>query len=128
MAEKKRVGLIREYYDILNEWMHLIEENQNIGRILTKIGVKQIAIYGMGSMAIHIINMLKNSDIEVVCVMDSEPLVYYDVKTSTIDNEPLEVDLIIYTNPNEDDEVLEKLKKISKVMYIGDVIFDNIKV
>ncbi|WP_026525944.1 hypothetical protein [Butyrivibrio sp. MB2005] len=126
---KRKVGLFREFYTLLDEWMRLIEDGRNIDMILSDMGVSKLAIYGMGNMAQHIVQALASSRIEVVCVMDVYEEEYAELKTVTMDKCDLSLDMIIYTNPNEEDEVIAKLqsKFDCRVEYLGNIIFENIR-
>ena len=125
---KSRVGLFREFYTLLDEWMRLVENGRNIDSVLSDMNVKKVAIYGMGSMALHIIKNLEGSQVEVACVMDDVAEEYAELKTITTDECDGDLDMIIYTNPKEEDEKLTELKDRfgCRVEYLGDIVFENI--
>lgn len=121
---------IYDFYRTLNQWLTLIENGDNIGSIINSIGnIHNIAIYGMGDMARHIINALKETDIRVVCILDKKSYECYDgLKIETIDACDKNMDLVIYTDSTLTKQVIEDLSVKFKcpVVSLADLVFDNL--
>jgi FlaA1/EpsC-like NDP-sugar epimerase len=113
------------FYIVLNRWMFLKHKGENIGDYLCARNIRRIAIYGMGDMARHLWDELKNTKCEVVAVIDSEEKYYYDdIKTITIENFKENVDMIVYIDPLEPVNMIEELKvKCQNVCSLEDVVF-----
>lgn len=128
--ENKREKMINEFYTVLDQWLTLYEENDNlIERTLFSQNYRNIGIYGMGTMGYHLIQTLKNSDIHIEYVIDNEHRQFCDgIKTVTINDNLEGMQALIYTNPFEKEEVLENIKQKYKVpiIYLGDIVFGNI--
>jgi hypothetical protein len=131
MNVNKRMEMMEEFYRTLNQWMTLIEKGENIDGVISSVGnVHEIAIYGMGDMARHIMVALKETDIRIVCVLDNNEYECYDgIEITKIENCSKKVDLVIYTNPLEEDLVIEKLKTKFGCPVIGlsDIVFNNLR-
>lgn len=129
MASTKRLKMIEEFYHIFDQWLTLMENGISIDSILIKHGYHKIAIYGMGTMAVHFMKTLENSNVTVEYVIDKETEYYTDIKIVAEDDASDPVDVIVYTNPNEEpgnlQEIADKLK--CDVVSLAEVIFDNMK-
>ena len=60
------------YLNLLDYWMTLREDNHSIGEKLEKMGHNRVLIYGYGIIGRHLEHELKDSDIEVVGVIDRQ--------------------------------------------------------
>lgn len=129
MASLSRVKMIEEFYHILDQWLTLTEKGIRIDSILLKHGYHKIAVYGMGTMALHFIKALENSNVTIEYIIDPVTNYYTNIKivADTTASDP--VDAIIYTNPNENIENLQEISNRLKcdVVSLADVIFDNMK-
>lgn len=131
MHSNERVDKIKTFYHIMDQWLTLYEERRTIGDILIANGYLTIAIYGMGTMGVHLIESLKKSKVKIKYVIDSSVAVYCNgVTTKTLEDCMDVVDAVIYTNPNEKVEVIKEInEKFScKVISLEDVVFDNLGV
>lgn len=129
MEKTKRDEMIEEFYYVLDQWLTMLENGKSVGAIVQETGCKNIAIYGMGAMARHLLYALKNTTVKVVCVLDNVAREYYgNIRTQTVSECNETVDLVIYTNPKEDAQVLQKIvqKYECPVVSLVDVVFDNI--
>lgn len=128
--ENKREKMINEFYTILDQWLTLYEENDNlIERTLLFQNFRNIGIYGMGTMGYHLIQTLRNSEIHTKYIIDSEHRKFCDgIKTVTINDNLEGMEVLIYTNPFENRETLENIKQKYNVpvVYLGDLVFGNI--
>lgn len=121
---------INEYYHILDEWLNIIERGGDITKPLKEKSISIVAIYGMGTMARHFITALSKEKINLCGVYDSKIGVYPDgLETKSITEYKGGADAIIYTNPFEEEDTLKKFQTDfqCEVIYLGDVIYDNLK-
>lgn len=128
--ENKRLEMFTEFYRVLDQWMTLKEQHKDVDEILAKNGYHKIAVYGMGSMALHLIEALRGSDITLEYAIDKNPDFYTDVCIKTPDEELDKVDVVIYTNKFEDKRVIEELKQKAgcPLVSLSDLVFDNINI
>ncbi len=126
----KRYKMIEEFYHIFDQWLTLIESGISIDAILERKGYHKVAVWGMGTMAIHFIKALEQSGVSVEYAVDKPGAEYYtSVKVISANEICLPVDVIVYTNP---DENLEEVQGVADrlncdVVSLADVIFDNMK-
>jgi hypothetical protein len=126
----KRYKMIEEFYHIFDQWLTLMEDGIGIDTILERKGYYKIAVWGMGTMAIHFLKALEHSKVSVEYAVDKSATEYYvNVKVISKDKVYDHVDAIVYTNPNEN---LEEIQDVADrlncdVVSLADVIFDNMK-
>ena len=126
----KRLKMIEEFYHIFDQWLTLIEDGISVDSILKKRGYNKVAIYGMGTMAMHFIKALENSSVSVEYAIDKSSADFYtNVKVVAEDDVLDQVDVIVYTNPNENIEIVQEIASRQKcdLVSLADVIFDNMK-
>lgn len=126
----KRLKMIEEFYHIFDQWLTLIEDGISVDSILKKRGYNKVAIYGMGTMAMHFIKALENSSVSVEYAIDKSSADFYtNVKVVAEDDVLDQVDVIVYTNPNENIEIVQEIASRQKcdIVSLADVIFDNMK-
>lgn len=120
-----------ELFHVYDKWIQLLEEGVKISDILCERGLKNVAIWGMGSTAIHLCKQLCQSNVCVKFVVDeSGDDFYVDVPiVSAIDADFYGIDIIIYTNPQENGELFEKIKNnySCKIISISDLIYEDIE-
>ncbi len=83
----------RKYYQLLNNWMINRENNRKIEQLFIGLGIRNVAIYGMGDLGKHLLKELENSMINVLLCLDkrteflymNEPLTYINDNYSDID-------------------------------------------
>lgn len=68
--ENTNVKMYISYYRLLEKWMLLREKRISINRYFEKNGISNIIIYGMGKMTHHLLEDLKDSEINIVCAID----------------------------------------------------------
>ncbi len=109
---KEKGDKYKSYYNMLTKWLELEEEGNPVDYLLKEPGYEKIAVYGMGNIGKHLCSVLKETDVEVVCGIDS--YAENDVKDVTvfsINDELPEVDAIIVTIPFAFTEIQENLEK-----------------
>ncbi len=116
-----------ELYRILNEWMYLHERGKKVSDILLDKGLENIALYGMGDCAIHLIKELEGSKSRIKCLIVDDKSEYdVPIPVVKLGDRIDEVDCIICTVPVIDDESKKLLseKYCCKVIILADVIFE----
>lgn len=61
------------YYHTLNMWLEMSQKGKSGVSYLQKKGIRRIAIYGMKELGERLYEEVKNTGIEVVCVIDKNP-------------------------------------------------------
>lgn len=86
------------YKNIYSTWLALHQAGRAISDYLTKNGVNCIAVYGYAELGTHLINELKQSKIEIRCVIDRQKRYpYLGIPVVHPEEFVEEVDLIIVT-------------------------------
>lgn len=86
------------YYQILNMWLEMKQKGKSAVTYLQKKRIKRIAIYGMKELGERFYEEVKNTGIEVVCIIDKYPdNVIGDFTVISPEGEIPEVDAIIVT-------------------------------
>ena len=119
------------YYKIANQWLLNIQAGRTIKTFFDKSEIKNIAIYGMGSLAEILYNELKNTDITVKYYIDqcADTMISTEEGCNVIGIDEIgqreEVDAIIVTPVFDFDSIADKLKRVyaGKVISLDEVIF-----
>lgn len=86
------------YYRMLNMWLEMKQKGKSAVTFLQEKKIKRIAIYGMKELGERIYEEVKNTEIEVVCIIDKKPdSVLGNFKVISPDQEIPDVDAIIVT-------------------------------
>lgn len=109
--KNERLNMFEEFFHILDQWMTLHEDGINLSMILEEKGYREIAVYGMGNMATHIVQELKDSPVNVLYIIENTSDSYYvDAEIKSLENDELpKVDMIIYTYGLNNVQVREDL-------------------
>lgn len=116
-------------YNLVGEWLSMIERGSSLEKNLKKMGVNSVGIYGMGMLGAHCYSQLKSSDIDVKCVIDKKNILgVYSVKKCKGDEKIEDVDAIIITPLFYYNEIKEELTKNNNIRVISlqDVINEDI--
>lgn len=94
-------------------WMSLKEKNMNISYYFQRYRIKNIAIYGYGMLARHLLTELEGTGIEIDYIIDRNSSrrksLRYEVKG--LDDELTQVDAVIVTIVDEFDSIYQLLKE-----------------
>ena len=99
------------YFSILNMWLDLKQQNKGIVQYMKEHGYLRIAIYGASDLGNRLFSELKNSEIDVVCVIDKRNNVLGDFKLISPDDEVPSVDLLVVCAEFYFDEIKSFMKK-----------------
>lgn len=115
------------YRTIYNQWLGLHHAGIYIADYLREKGIKRIAVYGYAEYGTHLVNELKNTEIEIVCLIDQKNRYPYS-KIQVIKPDEFEgnVDLVIVTALMHYDEIKEYYKKrgISQLISLEEMLED----
>ena len=95
----------------LGKWMTLREEEKTVDKYLCQLGIKKIAVYGIGILGRYLVEQLQDSTVEVSYLIDrvsTKQITGY--KTVTPYEELEDVDAIIITVVGEFENVCDVLK------------------
>lgn len=123
---KERLNMFENFFHILDQWMILREEGKSIERFFIDHQYKVIAVYGMGTMANHLICELENSSIDIKYGIDKKADTYYkDIEVFAINDNLPTVDAVIVTATFMYDEIEKQLKKVMKcpIISLDDAVF-----
>ena len=113
----------------LGKWIMLREEKKTVESYLCQLGVKKVAIYGIGILGRYLVEELKDSTIEICYLIDKEltkQIVGY--KTVNPYGELERVDAIIITVVGEFGNVCDAIKEKTDARLIGieEMIYERI--
>ena len=92
--------------------------------------IKNIIIYGLGKMANHLMEDIKESDINVVCAIDIGAINKYShFPVITLDEEIPDADCIVVTPVHEAEAIKESLKNRTSVPVLSllDILDECVK-
>ncbi len=116
------------YYHILNQWVSLKQKKKTVVEYFERNNYKTVAIYGMKELGELLLFELENSEIDVRCIIDQDPI-FINKKTSVLHPDDIipDVDVIVVTASYYFREIEKKMKqKINgDVVSIDDVVFSE---
>ena len=109
-AEKqKRIDKFVGYFNILDAWMCLKEQNISLSEYFAECGYEKIAIYGWGKMGKHLYEELKDSKIEVAYAIDRNISGSGEMKVYNLNDKLPEVDAVVVSATFDYDAIYEQL-------------------
>lgn len=107
------------YLELLYEWVEMEQNGKETKKYLDDL--RTVAIWGKGKCCDLLINDLKARGNEVVCIIESNPLVeeYKELPVISIEDLPNNVDTIIIVPYYDSVEIKEKIKCRPDVKVIG---------
>lgn len=128
IAEKdQKINKFKNYYNMLNEWLYLKQNETSLDTYFKKNDYNSIAIYGMGEMGNRLYDELKQSDIEVKYVIDKNATsVYSELEVLDPEEEFPEVDAIVVTATFAFDEIENSIEnKVNcPIVSLEDVVYE----
>lgn len=116
----------KELFNLLNRWMTVKEKNINLSIYLETRGYQNVMIYGMGPVGIHIVEELRNSNVNIVCGMDQRKVDCVSIDVIESNNDIPKCDAIILsvvTNRREISNLISKRTNIP-IISIVDIIYE----
>ena len=128
-VEKKdeKVNKFKSYYNMLNQWLYLKQNDKSITKYFEDNNYKSIAIYGMGEMGSRLYDDLRNSDISVKYAIDKKAVgTYEDLVVYDLEDEFEDVDVIIVSAVSAFDEIEDELSDKVKcpIISLEDVVYE----
>lgn len=125
--QKERIDKFYGYFQLVNQWLLLKNQNKSLVTYFEQNNYKNIAIYGMGELGNRLYEELKGTDVKIAYAIDKKAeRIFSDVNVVTMDDELERVDAIIVTPIFMFDELEEML--MDKVDYpiisLEDVVFE----
>lgn len=107
------------YYRLLDKWLFLREKNISVRQYFQKYGMEFIIIYGMGKMAQHLLEDLKGSQVQVVCVIDRSANISSPFPVISDEAEIPDADCIIITPIYDVAVIKQKLEAKTSIPVIS---------
>ncbi len=121
----KRIYKFKSYYNLLNQWLCIKQENKSLEKYFMDNSYKTIAIYGMGEMGNRLYEDLKQTNIEVKYAIDKDGG-FGEIDIFDMEDEFPEVDAIVVTAIFDFETIEENLRE--KVNYdivsLEDVVYE----
>lgn len=96
--EDEKLQKMHKFYNLLVCWLQKKQEGKSIVEYLNGQGYKRIVIYGMKELGELLLHECKDSDIDVVCIVDKNPNIICDsIKVVRPEEELPEADVMIVT-------------------------------
>lgn len=124
--EKKMSQKHLDLYMLMNQWVHVKQENKSIERYLLDHGYKTIAIYGMSYVGETLIEELRDSRINISYGIDRKADgAFLGIDVYRPDEVLNEVDVVIVTSITFMSEIVGQLEsKVScPIISIEDILF-----
>ena len=122
---KLRARKERGLFFLMNQWIGLKQDNQQIETYFQKNNYHRIAVYGMGFVGMRLIKELRNTNLNIIYGIDQNAAnISSDLKLLTLEDELPEVDVIIVTVLGSFQEIYDKLSTKIKcdIVAIEDII------
>lgn len=114
-----KLEMYMKYYRLLEVWMQNLENGKKMEYYFQYNNYNQIALYGMGKMANHVIKELENSNIQIAYSIDRNPSISADIPILSIDEKIFPaVDAIIVTPIYDFPDIERKLSQIIDIPII----------
>lgn len=108
------------YYRLLEKWMILHERGGCAKQYFMEHGINNVIIYGLGKMANHLIEDIKESGINIICAIDMRAFNLYDgFPVITPDETIPDADCIIITPVHEVKSIQQKLENRTSIPLIS---------
>jgi len=123
----QKVDKFKQYYNLLNQWLSLKQQNKKMSDYLLKREINSIAIYGLGNIGELLHQELKETNVEVAYAIDNcSDDMYSELKVYNLQDNLPEVDLIIVTAVFDYESIKNHLNKITSinVQSLEDILFD----
>lgn len=119
----------KSYYNMLNQWLILKQEEKSLAQYFENAGYHTIAIYGMGEMGNRLYEELKDTNIEVKYAIDKNVnSTYLDLEVFDVEDDDFAaVDAIVVTAVFAFDEIESTLKEKVDITIVSleDVVFQS---
>ena len=112
---------------MMNQWVKVKQEGENLSEYFETNGYEKIAIYGMSYAVETVLDELRESKIEVVYGIDNRAdSIYLDLDIVTMEDTLEEVDAVVVTAITYFEEIAEKIEKKLEcpVISLEDILYE----
>lgn len=109
----------KELFHLLTKWMTVREQNLNLGTYLETRGYKNVMIYGMGPVGIHIAEELRGSNVNIVCGMDRRKMEDFIIEVKDSNSDIPKCDAIVLSVVTNRNEIIDMLRKRTDIPIIS---------
>ena len=124
----KQLKKYKKYYNILNQWLQIKENNISVENYFKKKNWKHVAIYGFMALGNHLLWELQNTDVKVEMIIDRRSeLTCPGVKVISPKDSIEGIDVVVVTPVYEYEEIKNELQKNTNVQIVSieDVINES---
>ncbi|MCI8377739.1 MAG: hypothetical protein HFH72_04370 [Lachnospiraceae bacterium] len=124
---QKSKDKFKGYYNLLNQWLRLRQENKSLGTFFTENQYKTAAIYGMGELGNRLYDELKDSAVQVKYAIDENTAgTYSEIEVIGPEGDFPEVDVIVVTAVFAYREIEEKLSGRTDIPIVSleDIVYE----
>lgn len=114
-------------FQVMDSWVQLYQEGKEIAEYFRKNNYKKIAVYGMSFVGERLYEELKDTDIEIVYIVDrNADNLYAEVDIYKPDDVLPKADAMVVTAVYYFDEIEEKMSEAvdCPVISLEDIIYD----
>ena len=107
----KRCARHEGYWRALDAWLFLKEDGTSVASLLQDRGIQRIAIHGMGMLGKHLLEELRDTEIQIEYFVDKSAVSFHpDIRTYAPDEELPETEAIVSTRAYEFTDVRARLE------------------
>lgn len=124
---REQLDKITWYYKLLDEWLRMRQNGVTLNCYFEKKGYKKIAIYGMKELGQRLFDELRQTEVEIVCVIDQYAKgIHSEVKVITPEEKIPDVDAIVVTAVYYFEAIDEKLSTIVNcpILSLEEVLYE----
>lgn len=125
--KQKSKDKFKGYYNLLNQWLRLRQENKSLGAFFTENHYSTVAIYGMGELGNRLYDELKDSSVQVKYAIDENTAgAYSEIEVIGPEEDFPEADVIVVTAVFAYSEIEEKLSGRTDIPVVSleDVVYE----
>ena len=122
---EKRSNKFVDYFKVLNLWMKKKKEHISVQGYLAGLGIRRIAVYGVGELGERLYEELENSDIEIAYGIDNNTSRnYHQLPVRSLTQDLEEVQVIIVTPVADYEDIRSRIKQVTDctVISLKDII------
>lgn len=123
-----RINKFNLYFELYDSWLWLKENNIGVEKYFVQNNVYNIAIYGAGKVAKHLIAELQDSKINIKCLIDNKVGESKDFPVYSLKESLPDVDCIIITASFDYENIKREInsKTDIRVVLIDDILHELI--
>ena len=119
-----RINKFSLYFELFDSWLCLKENNIAVEKYFVQNDIHNIAIYGAGKVARHLIAELKNSSINIAYLVDNNVKELLNFPIYSLAEQLPNVDCIVITATFDYENIKKKINRITDtdVILIDDIL------